>query len=93
MVKNNDSSNDKSIREIDTALVNAGIPKNRLNKLLKTVEERLTCDRECERHKQIEEYKKSWDDSKEEHEKLPDEISYYERKYYEYLRLRLYWYF
>ena len=91
MVKNNDSSNDKSIQEIDTALVNAGIPKNRLNKLLKIVEEKLTCDRDCERRKKIEEYKRSWDESREEYEKLPDEISYYERKYYELDRGEVYY--
>ena len=82
MVNNNDFFDYNSQAEIDRALINAGLPRNRLNKLLKMVEERLTCDRECERQKKLEEYKKSLEFSKNEYDNLPNKIAKYEKEYY-----------
>ena len=75
-------SNTELVTEIDKGLSSAGLPKNKLNKLMKITEERLRCDSECQRKKDVAALKKKWLNSKDQYEKLPNEISVAEKKYY-----------
>ena len=37
---------------LNQAFLNAGLPENKINSLIKMVEERLVCDRDCQLRKQ-----------------------------------------
>ena len=70
------------ISQLDNALMKSGLPENKLNRLLKMAEAHLRCDSECQRREKIEEYKKTWDKSKELYASLPNIIAENEKKYY-----------
>ena len=76
------TSNADYLSQLDKALIAAGLPQNKLNKLLKMAEENLQCDRECQRRTKIEEYKRTWNKSKDLYSTLPNTILYNEKKYY-----------
>lgn len=75
-------SSSEILSEMDGALSHSGMPKNRLNHLLKAVEERIRCDSECQRKKDIAALKKKWKNSKEQYNDLPEQIDRYEKKFY-----------
>ena len=75
-------SNSEILFEMDEALTHSGLPKNQLNQLLRVVEERVRCDSECQRKRDIAALKKNWQKSEQEYKNLPDQIELNEKKYY-----------
>jgi hypothetical protein len=75
-------TNSEFLLEIDDALEDSGLPINKLNQLMRLAEERLRCDTECQRKKDIAALKEKWLTSKSEYNKLPDEIVENEKNYY-----------
>ena len=75
-------SNSEMIVKMDDALTKAGLPNNQLNQLLRVVEERVRCDSECQRKRDIAALKKKWQNSEQEYKNLPDQIKLNEKKYY-----------
>lgn len=73
--------NNNSKIDINEHLEKAGLPMNKLNKLLHMVEEQLTCDKECQREKLLQKYKKSWIDAVNNYDNLSNEIEKYEKEY------------
>ena len=76
------SNNSEILLEMDQAISNSGLPMNEINKLLKVVEERVRCDSECQRKRDIKELKKKWETSEKDYKNLPEEIKVNERNYY-----------
>ena len=75
-------SNSETLFDMDEALTNSGLPQNQINQLLTTVEERLRCDSECQRKRDIAALKKKWQKSEQEYKNLPEQIELNERKFY-----------
>lgn len=75
-------TNTEFLSEIDDALEESGLPRNKLNQLMRMAEERLRCDTPCQRKKDILALKEKWLNSKSEYNKLPNEIVENEKNYY-----------
>lgn len=69
---------------LNQAFLNAGLPENKINSLIKMVEERLVCDRDCQLRKQATNLKNTWNTSVNKKNELPYEIKNNEKKYYEF---------
>lgn len=75
-------TNAEMVFKMDEALTDSGLPKNELNRLLKVVEERVRCDTDCQRKRDIAALKKKWQKSEQQYKDLPEQIELNEKKYY-----------
>jgi hypothetical protein len=81
MQKNNSTGlNEQSL--IDKALIDAGLPENRINALIAMAKDKLTCDSDCQKTRTSENYKQKWELAKKQYEQAPEEIRMAEKNYY-----------
>jgi len=67
---------------IDKALVNAGLPQNKLNSLISMAKDKLMCDDACQKNRKTGEYKKKWELAKKQYKEAPEEVKQAEKNYY-----------
>ena len=58
-----DNYNLNNEQTLNQAFLNAGLPENKINSLIKMVEERLVCDRDCQLRKEASNLKNIWNSS------------------------------
>lgn len=68
--------------DIDKRLNKSGLPINKINGLLKSLEEKMHCDTNCQREKDLERLRREWKESAKKLEKLPKIIDRNERKFF-----------
>uniref|UniRef100_A0A6C0IHM8 Uncharacterized protein n=1 Tax=viral metagenome TaxID=1070528 RepID=A0A6C0IHM8_9ZZZZ len=69
---------------IDKALINAGLPENKINSLIAMAKDKLSCDSDCQQKRLADNYKKKWDLAKQQYISAPEDIKQAEKNYYIY---------
>ncbi len=69
---------------INNALIKAGLPQNKINDLIATMRDKLTCNPECQKKRKGDAFKQKWDLAKKNYKKAPEEIQQAEKNYYLY---------
>jgi len=67
---------------IDKALVNAGLPENKLNSIIALIKDRFMCDSACQQKRTADMYKEKWELAKKQYKEAPEEIALAEKNYY-----------
>lgn len=67
---------------IDQALINAGLPQNKLNGLVSMITDKLICDSACQKERNETTLKKKWDLAQNNLKLAPGEVSETEKNYY-----------
>jgi hypothetical protein len=79
--------NNMSLQEqalIDKAMVNAGLPQNKLSNLIALASKELSCNSECQQKRSAEDYRKKWELAKKQFKEAPEQINLAEKNYYVY---------
>jgi len=69
---------------INSTLISAGLPQNKINDLIAVARDKLMCDSDCQKQRTGDAYKKQWDLAKKNYENAPEEIRLAEKNYYLY---------
>jgi hypothetical protein len=69
---------------IDKALVDAGLPQNKLNSLIDSINDNVMCDTACQQQRTGDKYKQKWELAKKKYKQAPEEIRLAEKNYYVY---------
>lgn len=67
---------------IDQALINAGLPQNKLNGLVSMITDKLICDSACQKERNESTLKQKWDLAQNNLKLAPDEVTQAEKNYY-----------
>lgn len=84
---NNDNLSSGDLQQqdlINKTLINAGLPQNKINDLVTTLRDKLTCDPACQKKRKGDAYKQQWDLAKKNYKKAPEDITQAEKNYYIY---------
>lgn len=79
---NNSSDDIKQQAAINNALINAGLPQNKLNGLISMAKDRLLCNSECQKNRESASLKKIWENSKTNLKTAPEQVEIAEKNYY-----------
>ena len=78
----NSSDNLKEQAAINSALINAGLPQNKINAFIEMAKDHLLCNSECQKQRESERLKKIWNDSKNNLKTAPLQVEVAEKNYY-----------
>ena len=67
-----------------TILSSMGLPENKMNSVVHSLNSKLNCDSKCQRRKKIDELRNKWESSKKNMETAPTQVEDAERNYYLY---------
>jgi len=67
---------------IDQALIDAGLPQNKLNGLVSMITDKLICDSACQKERNENTLKQKWDLAQNNLKNAPDEVNQAEKNYY-----------
>ena len=67
---------------IDQALIDAGLPQNKLNGLVSMITDKLICDSACQKERNDNTLKQKWDLAQNNLKNAPDEVNQAEKNYY-----------
>lgn len=93
-LKNNAKINDDNLTStlediqqqdaINNALINSGLPQNKLNGLISMAQDHLLCDSSCQKERTSNKLKKIWDNAKINLRTAPEQVEIAEKNYYIY---------
>ncbi len=85
-LNNNDLSNSsnelKQQAAINNALINAGLPQNKINGLIAMAKDNLLCNSDCQKERESSRLKKLWEASKTNLKTAPEQVEVAEKNYY-----------
>ena len=81
-INNSSPADIKNQELIDQALINAGLPQNKLNGLVSMITDKLICDSACQKERNEKTLKKNWDLAQNNLKTAPEQVTETEKNYY-----------
>ena len=83
-INSSEPSDLKNQQDLDNALIDAGLPQNKLNGLVAMISDKLICDSACQAQRNGDSLKKKWDLAQNNLKLAPERVDIAEKNYYVY---------
>ena len=80
-INSSEPSDLKNQQDLDNALIDAGLPQNKLNGLVAMISDKLICDSACQAQRNGDSLKKKWDLAQNNLKLAPERVDIAEKNY------------